>query len=473
PLYIDKEVVGVITVKVSLENLENILTSDDFEIVVLDSNQVVFLSSQAPWLYHSLLPLTQQQQTDIALQRQYGQSEISIIEAFRSSRSQSEASNANQSSNLQSNEIRKELTANQLFKLGAFNLYPATISNNQYQVVALKETRAELIKILQIDVIFVVIYSLVMLIAWSWRQTYLAKVALTRLNQNLEQTVDKRTHYLKQSNQQLQQTLFQYQESQSKLKQTEQELTQTAKLAVLGELSASINHEINQPLAALRTYSENSLKLLEMERTDLVKSNLEKMIGLNNTITDIIARLKVFTRKVTKQEHHMANLHQAVNNATSILSALMIKQGITLRLSTVPDDINIAIHPTELEQVLVNLIHNATQALQHQVLEQKILQEQQNLESVDQQASPQIGIEWQLHHDSCQLIIWDNGIGMPNDKLEQLFDPFFTTKPEGLGLGLSISKRIIEAYHGTISANRLEPSGMVFSLNIPLYNDKR
>lgn len=371
PLYVENDIVGVITVKVSLENLENILTSDEFEIVVLDSNQVVFLSSQTPWLYHSLLPLTQQQQTDISLQRQYGQSEISIIEVFRSSSSQPEA-NANRSNNLQSNQIQKELTANQLFKLGTFNLYPAAVSNNQYQVVALKETRAELIKVLQIDVIFVVIYSLVMLIAWSWRQTYVAKVALTRLNQNLEQTVDKRTHYLKQSNQQLQQTIFQYQESQLKLKQTEQELTQTAKLAVLGELSASINHEINQPLAALRTYSENSLKLLEMERTDLVKSNLEKMIGLNNTITDIIARLKVFTRKVTKQEHHVANLHQAVNNATSILSALMIKQGITLRLSTVPDDINIAIHPTELEQVLVNLIHNATQALQQQAIDQQI-----------------------------------------------------------------------------------------------------
>ncbi|TWD43422.1 signal transduction histidine kinase [Vibrio crassostreae] len=464
PLYVENDIVGVITVKVSLENLENILTSDEFEIVVLDSNQVVFLSSQAPWLYHSLLPLTQQQQTDIAIQRQYGQSEISIIEAFRSSSSQPEA-NANRSNNLQSNQIQKELTANQLFKLGTFNLYPAAVSNNQYQVVALKETRAELIKVLQIDVIFVVIYSLVMLIAWSWRQTYVAKVALTRLNQNLEQTVDKRTHYLKQSNQQLQQTIFQYQESQSKLKQTEQELTQTAKLAVLGELSASINHEINQPLAALRTYSENSLKLLEMERTDLVKSNLEKMIVLNNTITDIIARLKVFTRKVTKQEHHVANLHQAVNNATSILSALMIKQGITLRLSTVPDDINIAIHPTELEQVLVNLIHNATQALQQQAIDQQTLLQQ----TADQQAIPQIGVEWQLHEDMCQVIIWDNGIGMSADKLEQLFDPFFTTKPEGLGLGLSISKRIIEAYHGSISAAQLEPSGMVFSLNIPLY----
>ncbi|OEF87583.1 histidine kinase [Vibrio tasmaniensis 1F-155] len=472
PLYIENDIVGVITVKVSLENLENILTSDDFEIVVLDSNQVVFLSSQTQWLYHSLLPLSQKQQTDIALQRQYGQSEISIIEAFRSSNYQPQVNDANQPNNIQPNRVQKELTANRLFKLGPFNLYPATFSNNQYQVVALKKAKAELIKVLQIDVIFVVIYSLVMLIAWSWRQTYVAKVALTRLNQNLEQTVDKRTHYLKKSNQQLQQTIFQYQASQLKLKQTEQELTQTAKLAVLGELSASINHEINQPLAALRTYSENSLKLLEMERTDLVKSNLEKMIGLNNTITDIIARLKVFTRKVTKQEHHVANLHQAVNNATSILSALMIKQGITLRLSTVPNHINIAIHPTELEQVLVNLVHNATQALQQHVLEQKILQEQQNLENVDQPASPQIGIEWQLHHNSCQLIIWDNGIGMPDDKLEQLFNPFFTTKPEGLGLGLSISKRIIEAYHGTISANRLEPSGLVFSLNIPLYNDK-
>ncbi|WP_434567262.1 cache domain-containing protein [Vibrio chagasii] len=458
PLYIDDDIVGVITVKVSLENLENILTSDDFEIVVLDSNQVVFLSSQAPWLYHSLLPLTDQQQQDIAAQRQYGQNKISIIDAFNSSSQTTDAS--------------KALTANQLFKLGTFNLYPAAISDNQYQVVAIKDTRSELLKVLQIDVIFIVIYSLVMLIAWSWRQTYLAKVALTELNQNLEQTVDKRTQYLKQSNQQLQQTLFQYQESQLKLKQTEQELTQTAKLAVLGELSASINHEINQPLAALRTYSENSVKLLEMGRSDLVKSNLDKMIALNTSITEIIARLKVFTRKVTKQEHHVANLHQAINNATSILSALMIKQGITLRLSTVPDDINIAIHPTELEQVLVNLMHNATQALSQQASQQVGLQNDSEAQQGNQLTIPQIGVEWQLNDEACQLIIWDNGIGIASDKLEQLFDPFFTTKPEGLGLGLSISKRIIEAYHGTISATQLEPSGMVFSLNIPLYQDK-
>lgn len=461
PLYVADNIVGVITVKVSLENLENILTSDDFEIVVLDSNQVVFLSSQHDWLYQSLLPLTQTQQQEIARNRQYGQSQISIIDAFQ-------ASSVTSSNPPTSNQT--QLMTNQLSRLGSFKLYPASTSNNQYQVVALKETKTELRKVLQVDAIFMVIYSLVVLIVWSWRQTYLAKIALTQLNQNLEQTVDKRTHYLKQSNDQLQQTIYQYQESQLKLKQTEQELTQTAKLAVLGELSASINHEINQPLAALRTYSENSLKLLEMERTDLVKSNLEKMIALNSTITDIIARLKVFTRKVTKQEHHVANLHQAVNNSTSIMNAVMIKQGITLRLSTIPDDLNIAIHPTELEQVLVNLIHNATQALQQQDrLQQAIEQQSLDHQDLTQPASPQIGIEWQLQNDTCKITVWDNGIGMADDKLNQLFDPFFTTKPEGLGLGLSISKRIIEAYNGTITASQHQPSRMMFTLDIPLY----
>ena len=434
PLYVAGESVGVLTVKVSLENIEEILTSDGFDIVVLDSNHVVFLSSQPQWLYHSLQPLTPHQQQQIAEQRQYGLDQITLIDDF-----------------LNLPQPNTTLPTEQLSQMGKFNIYPAATSSQQYQVVALKGRDTELKKVLQIDAIFLVIYSLVMLIAWSWRQTYKAKVALTTLNLKLEETVNKRTLYLQQSNQQLQQTIHQYQESQSKLKQTEQELTQTAKLAVLGELSASINHEINQPLAALRTYSENSLKLLEMGRSDMVQSNLEKMLTLNRSITDIIARLKVFTRKVTKQENHTANLHQAVNNATGILSALLIKQGITLRMTSINDDIQIAIHPTELEQVLVNLIHNAAQAL-------------------SQQPSPQIGLTWKLESQMCTLEIWDNGVGLPESKLPQLFDPFFTTKPEGLGLGLSISKRIIEAYHGSITATRREPCGMVFSLRIPLHN---
>lgn len=126
PLYVADNIVGVITVKVSLENLENILTSDDFEIVVLDSNQVVFLSSQHDWLYQSLLPLTQTQQQEIARNRQYGQSQISIIDAFQ-------ASSVTSSNPPTSNQT--QLMTNQLSRLGSFKLYPASTSNNQYQEI--------------------------------------------------------------------------------------------------------------------------------------------------------------------------------------------------------------------------------------------------------------------------------------------------------------------------------------------------
>ncbi len=433
PLIENNEILGVITVKVSLENIEQLITSESSDVIVLDSNKVAFLSSNTEWLYRSFFSMTPEQRQQIRDSRQYGQEPISPITTVSALLSS-----------------QQTLPTDQLISSKNYNIFAIPFNNNGYQVIALKSAKPLFKSIAQADLIFLVIYGLIVLIAWSWRQTYKAKLALTDLNQHLEQTVDKRTQHLQQTNQQLQQTIFQYQESQLKLKQTEQELTQAAKLAVLGELSASINHEINQPLAALRTYSENSVKLLAMGKNEMVASNLSQMIALNTSISEIIARLKIFTRKVTKQEHHQANLHDAVNNATGLLSPQLIRQGITLRLPLVPSDIVLSIHPTELEQVLVNLIHNAIQAFSGQ-------------------QSPQIGVEWRLNDNVCELMVWDNGPGISSEKLEQLFDPFFTTKPEGLGLGLSISKRIIEAYHGTINATCHSTNGMLFSMTIPLY----
>ncbi|OJI48864.1 C4-dicarboxylate transport sensor protein DctB [Vibrio vulnificus] len=106
------------------------------------------------------------------------------------------------------------------------------------------------------------------------------------------------------------------------------------------------------------------------------------------------------------------------------------------------------IHHIELEQVLINLIHNAIQALEGQV-------------------DGQIVIECAIEQDACQLIVSDNGPGIEATKLAHLFDPFFTTKPEGLGLGLTISKRIIESYQGGLEAELHSPHGMRFTLSLP------
>ncbi|MGF1752643.1 ATP-binding protein [Vibrio makurazakiensis] len=433
PLFNNEEIFGVITVKVSLENIEQLITIENSDILVIDQNQVAFLSSNENWLYQSIQTLPETKQQEIERSRQYGNESISAISFFGKQL-----------------PVEQDLLANQLLTRDQFSLYPLPFNKNGYQVIAIKQSGDLTKSIIQADIIFFIIYSLVALIAWSWRQTYKAKAELINVNQYLETTVEKRTQHLQQANQQLQHTVHQYQQSQQRLKQTEEELTQAAKLAVLGELSASINHEINQPLAALRTYSENSLKLLAMDKYAMVEANLKKMIELNSTISEIIARLKVFTRKVTKQEHHQASLHDSIHNATSLLSTQFIHQGITVRLPTVPPDIIVSIHPTELEQVLVNLIHNSIQAL-------------------SEHDSPQIGIEWQVDNTYCNVTVWDNGQGVEPNKLGQLFDPFYTSKPEGLGLGLSISKRIIEAYNGTLTAQYLPAKGMQFSIKLPQF----
>lgn len=173
------------------------------------------------------------------------------------------------------------------------------------------------------------------------------------------------------------------------------------------------------------------------------------MLELNQTIHEVIARLKVFTRKSTTDDRrYCANLHDSVHNATRILSNKLIKSGVTLKVEPILATLAANIHHVELEQVLINLIHNAAQAM-------------------DGQADAQIVV--QSHHDSdwCQLSVADNGPGVETQKLAHLFDPFYTTKPEGLGLGLTISRRIIESYQGSLEVQARSPLGMRFTIRLP------
>ncbi|ETY52243.1 histidine kinase-, DNA gyrase B-, and HSP90-like ATPase family protein, partial [Vibrio parahaemolyticus EKP-028] len=199
--------------------------------------------------------------------------------------------------------------------------------------------------------------------------------------------------------------------------------------------------------------------LLSMERYPMVADNLNKMLSLNETIAEVIARLKVFTRKTSHEPHNEVSiLHDAVHNATSILSNKLIKQGVTLKVPTIDHEVRLAIHSVELEQVLINLFHNAAQAMDGYCID------------------PQISIAIQCHDSSCDILVSDNGPGMSDEALAKIFDPFFTTKPEGLGLGLTISKRILESYHGALSAYNHqgaqsgESGGMTFVVTVPMAN---
>ncbi|MDV6251903.1 ATP-binding protein [Vibrio sp. EA2] len=439
PLWVGDKVVGVITVKVNLEQLEKRLAQNGTDVLIADKHNVVFMSNLPEWRYKALFPLSPAAIDELSQTRQYGDTLPKYDGALTA----------------QSNT--SDFSDNQLLLSTDYLAYTTQLLDKGFRVVALINQDTVLAAVIQADAVYLILYALIALIALAWFQMLVNKAHLANLNVSLEEKVVQRTVVLSEANQKLQQTIHQYEQSQQELKQTQQELTQAAKLALLGQLSASINHEINQPLAALRTYTENSQRLLALERYPMVTENLDKMLTLNDNIAEVIARLKVFTRKTGQNPHsEVSILHDAVHNATSILSSKLIKQGVTLKVPEIDNRLRLAIHSVELEQVLINIFHNAAQAMDGYCID------------------PQISIAVQCHDSICDILVSDNGPGMSDEALAKVFDPFFTTKPEGLGLGLTISKRILESYHGSLSAfnhgsvTSEQRGGMTFVVSIPI-----
>lgn len=436
PVYQQSEIIGVLTIKVDLSLIEDIWQYEDLEYVIADPFGVIFYSSEPSWLYHALVPLTPQQKTQIFASRQYGNAPLTPLTAYR------------ELTTFQQNSIN-QMTLPAQDHQASFVVASRDMAQAGWTIYGFSPVNAAYRYVLQAIMMFSLIYTLLCLAVTSWWQTRRAQQALAQLNDRLEQLVIKRTNNLLESNQRLRDTVKQYELSQAELKQTQSELIQAAKLATLGELSASINHEINQPLAAMRTYSENSRKLLAKQRYDAVASNLDEMIHLNQTVADIIARFKVFARKAQGSETSNRTVAaDAIRAATTLLHNQLIKEGIILRVSELPPDIRVNADAIQFEQVLVNLLHNAIQAL-----------------TGAQQ--PQIGIQLQADHEWVHVRIWDNGPGMDAEQKQQIFTPFFTTKDDGLGLGLTISRRIINAFSGQLTVTDHPDGGAEFVITLP------
>jgi len=268
------------------------------------------------------------------------------------------------------------------------------------------------------------------------RKQYEQELMLAR--SALEHRVVERTSELELSNQRLRDEIQQH-------KETQQELIQTAKLAVLGQLSAGINHELNQPLTAMRSFGENALTFIERDNWVQVKGNLNKIVNLCGHMSDIISRFKVFARKGNFQ-HSPVSLDTVVKGAMTIMMPRLKESDIDCIIPDIGDEKVIG-DLVLLEQVLVNLIANAIDAI---------------MESTHTQNRIELKIE-QLAYDLDKQERWltirvlDTGNGMDEEVLASLFEPFFTSKADGvgLGLGLSISQRIVESMGGNISAANL------------------
>ncbi|MCP3670746.1 MAG: PAS domain S-box protein [Gammaproteobacteria bacterium] len=277
-----------------------------------------------------------------------------------------------------------------------------------------------------------------------------AEQALQEAHDQLEGRVVRRTHALKESNAKLLEEVQERTRAEAGLRQAQEEVIQAAKLAGLGQMSAGIVHEVNQPLAALRAFLASAKLLLSQGRLENVDENLDDMDAMAKRMGTIISRLKSFAGKSRGQTVRVS-LEKVVDNSLLLLEPRLKNSPATLNWHRPQRPICVMGDEIKLEQVLVNLIHNALDATA-------------DLPPGDGQLDIEIA---QTDRHAC-ISVSDNGIGISPTDLPQVFDPFFTTKQvgEGLGLGLSVSYGIAQELDGDLEAVNRPEGGTTFHLTL-------
>ena len=245
--------------------------------------------------------------------------------------------------------------------------------------------------------------------------------------------------------------------------ETEQQLIQASKMATLGEMATGVAHELNQPLSVIKTASNffiRKVKKKEPIREDILKTMAEEIDSHVDRASKIINHLRQFGRK-SDLGLESVQINQIIIKAFEIFSQQLKVRGIDTAWALQDDLPQVMVDPDRLEQVFINLLINARDAIMDR------------LEKEDPQAfDKKIFLRTQSEQNKVIIDVCDTGIGIPPSIVDKIFEPFFTTKEvgKGTGLGLSISYGIIKDFGGNIRVSENEPQGTCFAISIPIKN---
>ena len=292
------------------------------------------------------------------------------------------------------------------------------------------------------------IATLIIILVLYVGERHRAYVAEARSGAELKRQVAERTHELSETNTSLQSEIEERRRTEARLRAAQNELVQAGKLAALGQMSAAIAHEINQPLAAIRTFIASAKVLAQRRDLGQVVRNLDLITDLAERMAGITGHLKTFARKAEPGHTEPVLVERAVERALFLLASEITKAGVRIEQQIAPD-VWVMGHAIQLEQVIHNLLRNA-------------------LDAVAGRHDAFIRIRAAATADTVSIAIADNGPGMPADQIDRVFDPFFTTKPvgKGLGLGLSISYGIVQDFGGEIHAANLAEGGAELTVTL-------
>src|SRR6266436_3803801 len=230
------------------------------------------------------------------------------------------------------------------------------------------------------------------------------------------------------------------------------ELARVIRFSTAGELTASIAHEINQPLGSILTNAETADAILQSSSPDIaeLKDIVKDILQDDRRASEVIRRMRSLLTKAPFELKSL-DLNDVARETVEFLSALAVARKVELISLITPDALPILGDRIQLQQVILNLVVNAIDAMADMPSENRI-----------------ISIRTSRVEDFAELSVSDRGSGIPEDKLKKVFEPFFTSKAEGMGMGLSIARTIIDAHQGRISAKNRDHGGASFRIRLPL-----
>jgi len=432
--------IGVAVAKVSLDTIEQAWAGAGDIALVVDASGVVFLASKPEWKYKTYGPLDAKAEAMIEATRQYAGTRLTPLALTSEDAS---ASGAHAVTIAEAGSRRR------------YFVFARPTSEPSWRLILLADS-APVNALVRNTMVFtsVVLAFLQLLLLYlhqrrhAIRASLAAKAALERANDELERKVAERTADLVASNAHLGHEIAERQRAEQVLREAQDELVHAGKMAVLGQMSAGITHELNQPLAALRTLSDNAKVLLQRNRADDVQNNLTLISQLTERMGKITGQLKAFARKSPLQLGPVP-VKRALANALALVDQRLERGRVAVTQDLPREDIAVLGDANRLEQVLVNLFVNALDAMQ---------------------AAPagQLGIVVREQAGRVSIAVRDSGPGIAPELLPRLFEPFVTTKEPGagLGLGLAISAGIVRDFGGSLAAANRPQGGAEFTLEL-------
>jgi len=430
-------VLGVVALKIDVEAVEAAWTGADYHVVVTDPQGIVFLASNPDWRFGRTRTVTADGQAVLDATRRYADATLFDIPL----------------------DQMRSPEGHMLWRIAGpaggtteYLVADGRMPDADWTLKVLQDTgpaRAQALIVTAGSVLALALLCMVGAVILQRRARLRDMLDLQATAKvQLEARVTERTRELAVVNEALRAEVAERRQAEALLRRAQDDLVQAAKLAALGQMSAALGHEVNQPLGALRNYAENAATLLSKNRLSETQTALERILAMADRIATIARRLHTFGRRPGAQLTSV-DVAEAVEAAREIAGPTLRKIGVDLILDLPPDMGPVRAGPVRLQQVLVNLLTNAADA-------------------VAAQDDRRVRVAARAEGDTVVLRVEDSGPGVPAEIASRVFDPFFSTKGvgNGLGLGLSISYNIVRDFDGTLALVQGSLGGAAFELHL-------